>query len=101
MITRPIERWGRSPRSNTKSRAERYDTQLRNIIGVDPENLSTERKMAHLRQYREDQYESLLDAVYKRRGWDKDSIPTPEKMRALGIDLPEVLHVITWAKEQV
>jgi aldehyde:ferredoxin oxidoreductase len=83
-----------------ESRVDRYDTQLRDRIGVDPENLNTEEKIAYLRQYREEQYEELLDAVYKRRGWDENSIPTMEKMQALGIDLPEVLEVIEWAKGQ-
>ena len=84
-----------------ESRAERYDNQLRDLIGIDPENLTTEEKMAHLRKYREDQYERLLDAVYKRRGWDENSIPSAEKMRALGMGLPEVLAVIEWALKQV
>ena len=84
-----------------ESRAERYDTQLREIIGVDPENLNTEEKMAHLRQYREEQYEGLLDAVYKRRGWDLNSIPTVEKVGELGIDLPDVIEAIERAKKQV
>ena len=57
--------------------------------------------MAHLRHFREEQYEGLLDAVYKRRGWDENSIPTVEKMQELGIDLPEVVEVIEWAKEQI
>jgi aldehyde:ferredoxin oxidoreductase len=71
------------------------------LIGIDLGNLTTEQKMAHLRQYREDQYERLLDAVYKRRGWDENSIPTVEKMQALGMDLPEVVAVIEWAKKQI
>ena len=70
-------------------------------VSFNPENLGTEEKMAHLRKYRETQYEGLLDAVYKRRGWDKDSIPTIEKMQELGIDLPEVVDVIQWAQGQV
>jgi aldehyde:ferredoxin oxidoreductase len=44
--------------------------------------------------YREAQYEQLMDAVYERRGWDSNSIPTPEKLHELGIDLPEVLAVV-------
>ncbi len=84
-----------------ESRAELYDTQLRDIVEVDPENLSVTEKMAHLRKYREDQYELLLDAVYKRRGWDNDSIPTEKKLQELGIDLPEVTEVIKWAKGQI
>lgn len=83
-----------------QSRQERYDEQLMRLVEVDPAEMSTEEKMAALREYREAQYELLLDAVYKRRGWDKDSIPTPEKLKELGIDLPEVLEVVKWAKTQ-
>ena len=57
--------------------------------------------MSHLRKYREDQYEQLMDAVYQRRGWDANSIPTLEKLHELGIDLPEVLEVIAQAKKSI
>jgi len=82
-----------------ESRAELYEGQLREVIGVDPENLSIEEKMAKLREYREGQYELLLDAVYKRRGWDKNSIPTVEKLKELEMDLPEVVEVVERAKQ--
>ena len=59
----------------------------------------TEEKMVKLREYREGQYEQLLDAVYKRRGWDANSVPTPEKLHELGIDLPEVLAVVEQARK--
>ncbi len=81
-----------------ESRAERYDKQLKELVGVDPENPSTEEKMAKLRTYREAQYELLLDAVYKRRGWDKNSVPTLEKLRELGMDLPEVVEIVEVAR---
>ena len=81
-----------------ESRSERYDNQLKETIGIDPEGLSTEEKMKHLRQYREEQYENLLDAVYKRRGWDNNSIPNEEKLIEIGLDLPEVLDVIKSVK---
>jgi aldehyde:ferredoxin oxidoreductase len=29
-----------------------------------------------------------------RRGWDGNSVPTVEKLRELGIDLPEVIEVV-------
>jgi aldehyde:ferredoxin oxidoreductase len=77
-----------------ESRQERYDDQLRQLVGVDPEGLSTEEKLAKTRQYREDQYEKLLEVVYKRRGWTENGIPTPEKLAELGIDLPEVIAVV-------
>ena len=81
-----------------ESRAERYDGQLRDLIGVPPEGLATEEKMAKLREYRENQYEQLLDAVYKRRGWDGNSVPTVEKLRELKMDLPEVVAVVEAAR---
>ncbi|HEY72632.1 MAG: aldehyde:ferredoxin oxidoreductase [Chloroflexi bacterium] len=77
-----------------KSRAERYDKQLGDIVGFDPAGKSTEEKMAALRVYREDQYEQLTDAVYKRRGWTPDGVPTLEKLQELGIDFPEVVEVV-------
>jgi aldehyde:ferredoxin oxidoreductase len=97
----PYRAMGPVTSTEYESRAERYDNQLRELVGVDPENLSVEAKMAHLRKYREAQYEGLLDAVYKRRGWDMDSIPTLEKMRSLGMDLPDVIEVIEMARSQV
>ena len=47
-----------------------------------------------MRAYREAQYEKLVDAVYKRRGWDANGIPTLEKVQALGIDLPDVVELV-------
>ncbi len=77
-----------------ESRSERYDTQLREKVGFDPEGKSTAEKIAALRAFREDQYEQLMDAVYKRRGWTPDAVPTKAKLKALGIDFPELLEVV-------
>ncbi|UCF61897.1 MAG: aldehyde:ferredoxin oxidoreductase [Anaerolineaceae bacterium] len=76
-----------------ESRAERYDDQLREL-GIDLENLSTQEKMAHLRKHREARYEQLVDAVYARRGWDENGIPTMEMVKKLGIDFPDVVELI-------
>jgi aldehyde:ferredoxin oxidoreductase len=84
-----------------ESRSTRYDEQLTRLVGIDPAGLSVSEKMARLRTYRESQYEKLMDAVYKRRGWDENSIPTPEKLHELGIDLPEVIEVIETARRVV
>ncbi len=73
---------------------ERYDTQLKEVVGVDPAGLSVAEKIKILRKYREDQYEQLVDAVYKRRGWTKNGVPTEETVRRLGIDFPEVVDLI-------
>ncbi len=77
-----------------ESRQERYDKQLKEDVGVDPEGKSTQEKLQILRKYREDRYESLLDAVYKRRGWTKNGVPTIEHLKDLGMDLPELIEVI-------
>lgn len=76
------------------SQQELYDKQMKENIGVDPEGKSVEEKMAVTRKYREEQYEKLLDAVYKRRGWNSNGVPKPEYMKEIGMDLPEVMEVI-------
>ncbi|MDF2675125.1 MAG: aldehyde:ferredoxin oxidoreductase, partial [Clostridiales bacterium] len=76
------------------SRQQRYDKQLKDIVGIDIKGKSIEDKMAALRKYREEQYEKLCDAVYKRRGWTKNAVPTLEHLRSLGIDYPEVIEVV-------
>ena len=77
-----------------ESRAERYDKQLMENIGFDPAGKTTEEKMIVLRKYREDQYEKLLDAVYERRGWNKNGVPRIEFLRKIGMDLPEIIDVV-------
>ncbi len=77
-----------------ESRAERYDTQLKEKLGVDPEGKTTEEKMKILRDYREDQYEQLVDAVYFRRGWNKNGVPKISHLKELGMDLPELIEVV-------
>ncbi|MDD5507954.1 MAG: aldehyde ferredoxin oxidoreductase C-terminal domain-containing protein [Bacteroidales bacterium] len=77
-----------------ESRAERYDHQLKTLAGFDPEGKTTQEKMAALRKYREDRYEKLLDAVYLRRGWNANGVPTIEHLKKIGMDLPELIEVI-------
>lgn len=77
-----------------ESRAERYDKQLAQEVGVDPAALTVEEKVAALRRYREGRYERLMDAVYQRRGWNANGIPTLKKVRELGIDLPEIVALL-------
>ncbi|MFC1830053.1 aldehyde ferredoxin oxidoreductase C-terminal domain-containing protein, partial [Thermodesulfobacteriota bacterium] len=77
-----------------ESRQERYDNQLIEKHGVDIEGKSTEEKISLLRGFREALYEKLKDAVYERRGWNRDGIPTVETVKRLGIDFPEVLELL-------
>ncbi|MCL1827668.1 MAG: aldehyde ferredoxin oxidoreductase C-terminal domain-containing protein, partial [Candidatus Cloacimonetes bacterium] len=76
------------------SRAERYDTQIKEEIKQDPAGLSTKEKIAILRKYRTDRYEILVDTVFKRKGWDKDGVPTMEHLKRIGMELPELVEII-------
>ncbi len=76
------------------SRQARYDKQLQEWLRLDPDSMSVEEKIAAHRRHREAQYEQLIDAVYARRGWTSNGVPTPETLAELGIDMPEVLAVI-------
>jgi aldehyde:ferredoxin oxidoreductase len=80
-----------------ESRQERYDTQLVERVGLSQDKVSsmgTQEKVSALRAYRKQQYETLTDAVYARRGWTRDGVPTLEKLHALGIDFPDVIRVV-------
>jgi len=74
---------------------EQYDNQMREIIGIDPTGKTVEEKMAITKKHRLGQYEKLLDAVYQRRGWNKNGIPTIEHLKDLGMDLPELIETVT------
>ena len=77
-----------------ESLAKKYDKQLVEKYKIEINNLTSEKKVALLRQKREEQYELLKDAVYKRRGWTNNGIPTAETVKRLGIDFSEVLDVL-------
>lgn len=77
-----------------ESRAERYDKQMKELIGVDPAGKPTAEKVAITRKYRENRYEQLLDAVYKRRGWNSNGVPTIEHLKNIGMDIPEVIEIV-------
>ena len=63
-------------------------------LQYNPEGRSTEEKLATLRKHRESEFEKLIDAVYERRGWDSNGIPTLEKIQELEIDYPDVVELI-------
>ncbi len=90
----PYRAVGPVTKEEYESRAERYDKQLKEKVGYDPTGKTTEEKMAALRKYREAEYEKLKDAVYKRRGWTSDGVPTLEKVKSLGIDFPDVVELL-------
>jgi aldehyde:ferredoxin oxidoreductase len=92
--TVPYRAVGPVTKEEYESRSERYDTQLKEKLGIDPTSKTTEEKRAALREYRETEYEKLKDAVYKRRGWTPNGVPTIEKAKTLGIDFPDVSKLL-------
>jgi aldehyde:ferredoxin oxidoreductase len=91
----PYRAMGPVTATEYESRRERYDKQLVEQHGIDIAGKSTEEKIAFLRKFREKMYEKLTDAVYRRRGWTQDGIPTLATSKRLGIDFPEVVEVLT------
>lgn len=90
----PYRSMGPVTKEEYESRQERYDSQLKEKIGYDPEGRTTEEKMSVLRKHRENQYELLMDAVYKRRGWNSNAVPKLEHLKYLDMELPELIEVI-------
>ena len=90
----PYRSVGPVTREEYESRAERYDKQMRDDIGIDPAGKTTDEKIAIHRKYRTDRFEKLMDVVYKRRGWTSQGVPTYARIKELGIDFPEVLEVV-------
>jgi aldehyde:ferredoxin oxidoreductase len=76
------------------SRSDRYDKALSELAQINITGMSVAEKVAALRKYREGQYDQMVDAVYKRRGWNKEGIPTLETINKLEIDFPEVLLLV-------
>ncbi|MEA2069732.1 MAG: aldehyde ferredoxin oxidoreductase C-terminal domain-containing protein [Asgard group archaeon] len=73
-----------------KSRIDRYDEQLAEILEKDLEEIRKipiEKRMKITREHREEQYEKLQDAVYKKRGWNlKSGVITIKKAKELWPD---------------
>jgi aldehyde:ferredoxin oxidoreductase len=90
----PYRAVGPVTKAEYESRAERYDKSLREDAGIDVSVMTAEQKMAELRKFREERYEQLVDAVYKRRGWSANGVPTLVTVKHLGIDFPDVVELI-------
>jgi aldehyde:ferredoxin oxidoreductase len=79
------------------SRKDRYDTQLIDKLGLtkqDLDKLQVPQRMRLLYDYRQNQYQKLADAVYHRRGWTPNGVPTPQKMKTLGFTDPRMLKML-------
>jgi len=80
------------------SRQDRYDAQLVEILGLSEDEvraMPVSERIRRLYEHRRNEYEKLTDAVYYRRGWTPNGVPTPHKMRALGFgDETEMLEFL-------
>jgi aldehyde:ferredoxin oxidoreductase len=79
------------------SRKERYDKQLVEKLGLsqkDVEKMTVREKLTVLYEFRRDQYKKLADAVYYRRGWTPNGVPTPQKMKQLGFTDKKMLKML-------
>jgi aldehyde:ferredoxin oxidoreductase len=90
----PYRAVGPVTREEYESRAERYDKQLQELIKIEPEGKTIDEKMKILREYREAQYQKVVDAAYDRRGWTRNGVPKIERLEQLGIDLPELVDIV-------
>lgn len=81
-----------------ESRREYYEKYLSETAGVDIAGKSDEERMRLLQNFRRERYESLLDAVYEEKGYDRNGIPTDELLKRLGMDSPEFMKIIGEAR---
>ncbi|NLL40287.1 MAG: aldehyde:ferredoxin oxidoreductase, partial [Synergistaceae bacterium] len=75
------------------ARADYFDAKLKEF-GEEIEGKSVKEKITLLQKHRRAQWEQLKAAVYKRRGWNKNGIPTMKTVKRLGIDYPEVVALL-------
>ncbi|MCE5201303.1 MAG: aldehyde:ferredoxin oxidoreductase [Synergistaceae bacterium] len=75
------------------ARPEYFDEKLKEF-GEKIEGLSVKDKITLLQKHRRAQWEQLKLAVYKRRGWNKNGIPTLDTVKRLGIDYPDVIELL-------
>jgi len=79
------------------SRKDRYDAQLVDKLGLAKDvvkAMPVVEKIRRLYEYRQNQYQRLADAVYHRRGWTQNGVPTPQKMRSRGCTDERMLKML-------
>ncbi|MBN1618346.1 (2Fe-2S)-binding protein [Candidatus Dojkabacteria bacterium] len=76
-----------------ESRVLRYDKQLKDN-GIDIEGKTSEEKVQLMKDFRYEQYRKVTDAAFTRRGWTLEGVPKIERLKELGIDLPELVEIV-------
>ena len=86
------------------SRKDRYDGHLVDLVGLEKgkvATMTTSERVRSLHDHRRNQYQKLADAVYFRRGWTQNGVPSPQKMISLGFgDETGMLDMLRLAIEE-
>jgi aldehyde:ferredoxin oxidoreductase len=93
----PYRSMGPVTKTEYISRKERYDKQLVEKLWLkkeEVEKMDVKEKIKILYDYRRDQYQKLADAVYYRRGWTPNGVPTTQKMKQLEMDDPKMIKML-------
>lgn len=90
----PYRAMGPATAEEYESRQEEYDKKFLEKDSIDVSDWSVEERVRIMRMANEYEYKKLKKAVYKRRGWTKNGIPTMATVKRLGIDFPEVLELL-------
>ena len=83
-----------------QSRKDYYLEYLKDIVGTDIDGKSDDTLLSEIHEYRRDMFSKLTDAVYKEKGYDINGIPTEEKLKSMGMDLPDFLEIVTEARKR-
>jgi aldehyde:ferredoxin oxidoreductase len=83
------------------SRKEYYEEYIKDVVGIDAAEKTDEEKLTILQAYRAEQYEKLVDVVYKEKGYDPNGIPTDEKLSDLGFAEEEYLNIVKTARAAI
>ncbi len=81
----PLRAMGPAFMNEYESRAEYYDTWLKEQTGEQNLSDNPEEKHRVLIKLRQEAYSRLCDVVYKEKGFSSDAIPLPETLEKFGI----------------
>jgi aldehyde:ferredoxin oxidoreductase len=84
-----------------RSRKDYYDAYLREVAGFALEGKSEAERLSLLQEYRKMQYKKLTDAVYCKKGYDRNGIPLDETLKRLGFNQPEFMEIVRAARSRV
>jgi len=83
----PERAMGPATTEEYESRQELYDAQLAERLGVEIEELpvNSEERRVKLMEFRYQDFEKLMDAVYAEKGYDSNAVPTDETVEKFGL----------------